>query len=182
MAGETWTNEENNILKKYYSQHGADIVSKKLDKRTRTAVIGQASRLGIPSGRFIREEEIEYLKEYYIRGNKEDIEDKLGKSWGTIKALAFRLGIKRDVSFFLKEANKKRFGRKRSRVFVKNKLINERGKICEHKMCTWTQTIEPHHLDGDTSNNKDSNLMLLCPNHHSVTDNHAHQGNNGWKK
>ena len=31
--------------------------------------------------------------------------------------------------------------------------------------------LEIHHIDGDTTNNELSNLKLLCPNCHSMTDN-----------
>ena len=36
----------------------------------------------------------------------------------------------------------------------------------------WTNTIplEVHHLDGDYTNNEETNLTLLCPNCHALTD------------
>ena len=32
--------------------------------------------------------------------------------------------------------------------------------------------LELHHIDGDTTNNTDSNLQILCPNCHAQTDNY----------
>ena len=32
--------------------------------------------------------------------------------------------------------------------------------------------LEIHHIDGDKTNNDDSNIMILCPNCHSLTDNY----------
>ena len=35
-----------------------------------------------------------------------------------------------------------------------------------------TVPLELHHIDGDASNNKLSNVVLLCPNCHSLTENY----------
>jgi hypothetical protein len=43
--------------------------------------------------------------------------------------------------------------------------------VCEYPGCTWSQTLEVHHVDGDKKNNARENLQVLCPNHHSVTPN-----------
>lgn len=32
--------------------------------------------------------------------------------------------------------------------------------------------LEIHHIDGDKTNNNDDNIMILCPNCHSLTDNY----------
>lgn len=58
-------------------------------------------------------------------------------------------------------------------------LLKELLKIREHKCeecgcTTWLEkpiTLEAHHIDGDKTNNELSNLLLLCPNCHSYTDN-----------
>lgn len=56
---------------------------------------------------------------------------------------------------------------------IKRKLIESRGYKCEE--CSLTEwrgksiTLEMDHIDGDSSNNIDSNLRLLCPNCHSQT-------------
>jgi hypothetical protein len=53
-------------------------------------------------------------------------------------------------------------------------LIRKRGRICEK--CKGTEwlgmpiPIEVHHEDGNSLNNVEENLTLLCPNCHSFTD------------
>ena len=58
---------------------------------------------------------------------------------------------------------------------IRNYLIKERGEKCE--ICGWNQVhpstgkvpITIDHIDGDSSNHKESNLRILCPNCHSLT-------------
>lgn len=54
-------------------------------------------------------------------------------------------------------------------------LIKKRGNRCECcKSTKWLDKdipLEVHHIDGDKLNNDESNLVLLCPNCHSLTDN-----------
>lgn len=40
--------------------------------------------------------------------------------------------------------------------------------------------LEVHHIDGNHSNNKPENLMLLCPNCHSQTKNYRNRGTTRW--
>lgn len=55
-------------------------------------------------------------------------------------------------------------------------LILKRGHKCE--CCGNTKwldkeiPLEVHHIDGDKTNNSPDNLVLLCPNCHSLTDNY----------
>lgn len=56
-------------------------------------------------------------------------------------------------------------------------LIELRGLKCENcGLTTWLKQpihLELHHIDGDKSNNTLENLLLLCPNCHSYTDNYG---------
>ena len=74
---------------------------------------------------------------------------------------------------------------------IKHYLLDKVGYKCE--ICGWgeenpyTHTIplEIHHMDGDYTNNKEENLQVLCPNHHSLTETHkSHnkKGRTGRKK
>jgi 5-methylcytosine-specific restriction endonuclease McrA len=58
-------------------------------------------------------------------------------------------------------------------IHLKPHLIKARGHKCEScKRKNWLKkpiTLELEHIDGDRTNNKDSNLKLLCPNCHSLT-------------
>lgn len=56
---------------------------------------------------------------------------------------------------------------------VKSVIIQQRGHKCE--MCSLDEwlgnkiKLELDHIDGDNTNNDDTNLRLLCPNCHSTT-------------
>ena len=60
-----------------------------------------------------------------------------------------------------------------SRVAVRSCLLRQRGRRCQSCGLTeWLSkpiTLEVNHKDGDTKNNADNNLELLCPNCHSYT-------------
>lgn len=58
-------------------------------------------------------------------------------------------------------------------LFEKN---NNKCEICGWgKMNKYTKKIplQIHHIDGDYLNNKPENLMLICPNCHSLTDSYG---------
>ncbi len=60
-------------------------------------------------------------------------------------------------------------------AIIKKWLIVQRGEKCED--CGWAKVnqatgkipIQIHHKDGNCRNNKPENLMLICPNCHSLT-------------
>lgn len=60
---------------------------------------------------------------------------------------------------------------------LNQKLIIARGRKCEQ--CGITQwlgqpiNLEVHHIDFNHQNNNEENLILLCPNCHSYTENHS---------
>ena len=58
---------------------------------------------------------------------------------------------------------------------IKNILIKERGAKCEKcKNTHWLGELIPlelHHINGDSSCELRSNLLLLCPNCHALTNN-----------
>lgn len=60
---------------------------------------------------------------------------------------------------------------------LNQKLIIERGRKCEQCGIThWFDlpiNLEVHHIDFNHQNNSDDNLILLCPNCHSYTENHS---------
>lgn len=72
--------------------------------------------------------------------------------------------------------------------YIKEKYNN---KCCE---CGWDKInpitgrspLEVHHIDGDYKNNSEENLILLCPNCHSLTDTYKntsnHEGRQGRNK
>lgn len=60
---------------------------------------------------------------------------------------------------------------------------------CSCQICGWNEVnpftgkvpLEVHHIDGDYTNNKEENLQLLCPNHHSLTESFKSHNKNGRK-
>lgn len=60
---------------------------------------------------------------------------------------------------------------------------------CSCQICGWNEVnpftgnipLEIHHIDGDYTNNKEENLQLLCPNHHSLTESFKSHNKNGRK-
>lgn len=58
----------------------------------------------------------------------------------------------------------------RKYLFEKNNNKCEKCGWGERNIYTNTIPLEIHHIDGDYTNNKESNLQLLCPNCHSLTE------------
>jgi 5-methylcytosine-specific restriction endonuclease McrA len=58
---------------------------------------------------------------------------------------------------------------------LKPHLLRERGKNCQNcnleKWMGLDLKLEVHHVNGDRTDNRPENLLLLCPNCHSITDN-----------
>lgn len=68
--------------------------------------------------------------------------------------------------------------------FVKKYLFDKYN--CKCQICGWGEInpftgkipLQVHHIDGDSCNNKEENLQLLCPNCHSLTDNFGSRNKN----
>lgn len=64
---------------------------------------------------------------------------------------------------------------------LKDRLIKLRGHKCEDCGLTeWKNQLIPleaHHIDGDRCNNTLENLLLLCPNCHTLTSNYGSKNN-----
>ena len=62
-------------------------------------------------------------------------------------------------------------------TFVRNYLLRKHNYKCEK--CGWGEIniftnrvpLQIHHIDGNSENNVESNLQVLCPNCHSLTEN-----------
>ena len=46
---------------------------------------------------------------------------------------------------------------------------------------TKNSILQIHHIDGDSKNNKEENLQVLCPNCHAMTDNYGRRNKNATK-
>lgn len=91
-----------------------------------------------------------------------------GQSWNKGQIT----GPKKPISFYLTKNSVVQSFK------LKKRLLSE--NIFEHQCCECHQTkwmnhpipLELHHIDGDHYNNELSNLTLLCPNCHALTDNY----------
>lgn len=65
---------------------------------------------------------------------------------------------------------------------IKNYLLEKNNYKCElcgfegYNVLTKNTILQIHHKDGDSSNNSEDNLQVLCPNCHAMTDTYANCG------
>lgn len=82
------------------------------------------------------------------------------------------------------DAEKNEFGFTNNRL-IKDVLIKERGNKCECcQIDSWLGkpiVLQLHHIDGNSNNNIRKNLLLLCPNCHSQTENWCNRNTNNSK-
>lgn len=132
----------------------------------------------------------------------EEIGRRYGCSGANIKKQARKLGIeipkRREIS------EKETFGRGRGKIrtcLSCGSILTEpsQTKFCDNKcqqdyrykeyngacqICGWKEKneftgkvpLQIHHIDGNCCNNKEDNLQLLCPNHHSLTETYGNGG------
>ena len=68
--------------------------------------------------------------------------------------------------------------------FVRNYLIKKHNSRCQ--LCGWGEVnpftnkvpLQIHHIDGNSENNAEENLQVLCPNCHSLTENFGSRNTN----
>ena len=67
------------------------------------------------------------------------------------------------------------------RRYLFEKYDNKCSSCGWSELNLWTNTLplEVHHLDGDYTNNEETNLTLLCPNCHSLTETYKNANVNG---
>ena len=73
-------------------------------------------------------------------------------------------------------------------MVIKNYLLEKANKKCEE--CGWGLInnftkkcpLEIHHIDGNSLNNMEENLKVLCPNCHSLTPNYKNANKNSSRK
>ena len=92
------------------------------------------------------------------------------------------------VAKWLTQDDQIQINHKNTPPFIKRYLIETRGCSCEK--CGWSEIneymgnipIEVHHIDGDYLNNELDNLILLCPNCHSLTPTYKNHNKVGRTK
>lgn len=97
-----------------------------------------------------------------------DISHFTGQAWNKGK----KLGPKRSIEDYL--SNKKPIQSwKLKRRLLQDKFFEPKCYGCDKE--SWLDQpipLELHHIDGDNTNNNLSNLTILCPNCHALTDNY----------
>jgi hypothetical protein len=53
---------------------------------------------------------------------------------------------------------------------IERELLVECSHKCSVPFCLETHDLEFHHINGDPSDNKKSNIIVFCPNHHTMAD------------
>lgn len=69
-------------------------------------------------------------------------------------------------------------------AFIRRYLFEKYDSKCQ--LCGWGEVnsytgkvpLQVHHIDGNSENNKEENLQLLCPNCHSLTENFGSRNKN----
>lgn len=68
--------------------------------------------------------------------------------------------------------------------YIRRYLFEKYNSRCS--ICGWGEVnhytnrvpLQIHHIDGDSTNNREDNLQLLCPNCHSLTENFGSRNKN----
>lgn len=118
--------------------------------------------------------------QYHIKKHKISTTHFLGQGWNKFGQPDFNNGKESIEEYFDIETERKpNHVKSRLLTYGLKKNICEKCGIIGHK--GWMDediTIELHHIDGCRSNNKLSNLQMLCPNCHSQTHNYRNKKKN----
>ena len=74
------------------------------------------------------------------------------------------------------QTNPEKYNKEDTPPFIRKYMFMKAECKCE--ICGWAEEnpytknipLELHHKDGDCTNNREENLQVLCPNHHSLTN------------
>ena len=95
----SWTESEDNILRKYYLSEGAKGCLKNLPNRTTSAIISRVGKLHISFNiKKFSEDEDNFLRENFQKMRYKDLADSLGVNVHSISDRLKRLGLKKQTS------------------------------------------------------------------------------------
>jgi hypothetical protein len=103
-----------------------------------------------------------------ISENNIDTSHFVGQAWNKGK----KIGPKRSIEDYLSNKQSIQSWKLKRRLF-QDKVFESKCYSCNNKF--WLNKpipLELHHIDGDNTNNNLSNLTILCPNCHALTDNY----------
>lgn len=104
----------------------------------------------------------------YIAKYKIDISHFTLQAWNKGKTI----GPKRSIEDYLSNKRTIQSWKLKKRL-LQDKFFDPKCYKCMNEL--WLDKpipLELHHIDGDNTNNNLSNLILLCPNCHALTDNY----------
>ena len=55
-------------------------------------------------------------------------------------------------------------------IKLRRQLFVECGHKCSVHNCHEMQNLEGHHINSNPSDNRSENIIMLCPNHHTMAD------------
>lgn len=55
-------------------------------------------------------------------------------------------------------------------IKLRRELLVDCGHRCTIHSCAEIQNLEAHHINGIPSDNRPENIIMLCPNHHTLAD------------
>lgn len=92
-----WTAEEDDIIRRHYAAGaGVAFIVTQLEGRTSPAIFARADTLGVTSGRYWREGELQILKDHYPIIGIEVLELLPGRTVDAVRIMAGRLGLKKS--------------------------------------------------------------------------------------
>jgi hypothetical protein len=92
-----WTTEEDDIIRRHYAAGaGIAFIQTLLKHRTASSVFARADTLGVTSGRYWREDEIQILKAHYPAIGAGVIDLLPGRTLDSVKIRAGRLGLRKS--------------------------------------------------------------------------------------
>lgn len=112
--GQRWTEDEIEIIRKYYPEGGSEAVKEHLPDRPIKGIRQKACLLGVSTkGPAWTKEDIEILKECYSTGGAQAVKERLSnRSEGAIFSKAAKLSINNQQEHRTRHEYKKRFNKK----------------------------------------------------------------------
>lgn len=101
----------------------------------------------------------------------QDISSRLGISYSTAARYVKNYPLTREEQEEIRNKKLSEYVNKKWPISNRALFARLGVKVCEYIGCTWSETLEIHHIDGDKKNNARENIQVLCPNHHSITPN-----------
>ena len=91
-----WTSEEDDIIREHYAEGaGFEFIQTLLPGRSASSIFSRADKLGVTSGRYWRDEELQILKEHYPVIGVNVVEQLPGRSPESVRIIAARLGLRK---------------------------------------------------------------------------------------